>query len=52
MALWIQAKANDVAERLRDQGDPVHGSWSVDLTQEVMLWTDASSVAIGVALEV
>ena len=23
----IQAKANDVAERLRDQGDPVYGSW-------------------------
>ena len=48
----IQAKANDVAERLRDQGDPVYGSWPVDLTQEVVLWTDASSVAIGVALEV
>ena len=48
----IQAKANDVAERLRDQGDPLFGSWPVDLTQEVVLWTDASSVAIGVALEV
>ena len=48
----IQAKANNVAERQRDQGDPVHGSWLVDLTQEVVLWMEASSVAIGVVLEV
>ena len=33
--------------------DPVRGSWSVDAaTTECTLWCDASSIALGVALEV
>ena len=34
------------------QEDPVHGLWHVDPNGVVSVWTDASSVGIGVVLEV
>ena len=41
----------EVTERVR-QSDPVRGRWDVCGDDEAHLWVDASSVAIGVALEV
>ena len=37
---------------LREQGDPERGAWPVDLQQPAMLWANASSLAIGVMLEI
>jgi hypothetical protein len=47
-----QTKVNDVVANLRNQGDPVCGVWPVDCQQAAVLWADASSLAIGVALEI
>ncbi|XP_047141522.1 uncharacterized protein LOC124816390 [Hydra vulgaris] len=38
-------------ERLTKEG-PVHGSWNVKNTSEATVWCDASSLAIGIVLEV
>lgn len=45
-------KLKDVATRIREEGDPVWGAWPVDPYSPVTVWADASSVAIGVALEI
>lgn len=47
-----QSKVNDVVAMLRERGDPVRGQWAVDCTQPAVLWSDASSLAIGVALQI
>nr|XP_004207675.2 uncharacterized protein LOC101237757 [Hydra vulgaris] len=38
-------------ERLTKE-DPVHGSWNVKNTSEATVWRDASSLAVGIVLEV
>ena len=48
----IRSKVNDVVALLHEQGDLARGSWPVDLRQPAVLWADASSLAIGVALEI
>jgi transposase InsO family protein len=45
-------KANEMDSKLRDEGDPVRGYWPVDLTQPAVMWVDASSLAMGVVLEI
>ena len=52
VSVGIRAKVDDMVRILRDQGDPVNGSWPVDLKQPAILWADASSLALGVALEI
>ena len=47
-----RAKVEDVVAKLQAQGDPARGSWPVNLQQPAVLWADASSVGIGVALEI
>ncbi|MCH9662250.1 MAG: retroviral-like aspartic protease family protein, partial [Gammaproteobacteria bacterium] len=46
------SKVQDVAKRLKLDGDPARGQWCVCSNGEAVLWVDASSLAIGVALEV
>ena len=46
----IFSKVSDIMAKLRDEGDPVKGVWPVDLQQSAVLWTDASSIAMGVML--
>ena len=48
----IREKVDDVVAMLRDQGDPVKGTWLVDTKQPATLWADASSLALGVTLEI
>ena len=42
---------SEVVERVK-KSDPVHGRWDVRPSAEAHIWVDASSIAIGVALEV
>ena len=46
------AKVKEISSMLRHQGDPVGGLWPVDTRQPVVLWADASSLAVGVALQI
>ena len=46
------AKAADLLVLLCDKGDPAHRFWAVDPRQRAILWADASSLALGIALEV
>ena len=48
----IRSKVQDVAEKLQAEGDPVCGHWPVDRQQPAVLWDDASSLAMGVSLEI
>jgi len=43
---------DDLFEKLEKEGDPAKGQWSVACTPKIVLWTDASQIAMGVALEV
>jgi len=43
---------NDALELLKTQGDPVRGVWQVDAKSPMTIWADASSIAIGVSLEI
>ena len=43
---------NDIVTMLQDREDPATGLRPVDLQQPAILWTDASRLAIGVALEI
>lgn len=47
-----RVKVDDVSSMLRDLGDPVRGSWVVDPQELAVLWTDASSLAMGAALQI
>ena len=49
---WTRAKVKDVTAMLLHQGDSVHGSWPVDKWQPAVLWADASSLAVSVALQI
>ena len=42
----------DVQRQIAEQGDPVKGHWLVDPTAPVTVWADASSLALGVVLEI
>ena len=48
----VMSKLQDVNNKLINEGDPVGGQWPVDIRQQVVLWDDASLIALGVALEV
>ncbi len=48
----VMQKVRDVEKRLHESGDPAHGNWLVDPKGKVTVWTDASNLALGVALEV
>lgn len=43
---------HDAAEMLSTQGDPVKGRWLVSPDAPINVWVDASSLAVGVALEI
>ena len=47
----VRALLSEVVERVK-KSDPVHGRWDVNSSAEAHIWVDASSIAIGVALEV
>lgn len=42
----------DINGRLQGNGDPVCGHWLVDKVAPVTIWADASSLAVGVCIEV
>lgn len=45
-------KVRQVEKRLRHEGDPVRGKWPVQRGSPVTIWADASSLAIGVRLQI
>ena len=45
-------KLRQVEKRMRDEGDPVRGKWPVHRESPITIWADASSLAIGVRLEI
>ena len=47
----VRAYLSEVMERVK-KCDPVRGRWDVSPSAEAHVWVDASSIAIGVALEV
>ena len=47
-----QALVEALSERLADEGDPVGGGWVVKAKAPMKVWVDASSLALGVVLEV
>ena len=47
----ICQKTEEIMGRIRSR-DPVHGKWDVPRTEAGAVWCDASSIAIGVAVEV
>ena len=55
---WDEIVPTHLVERLQEvdvrlrQNDPAHGSWLVDDKAPLVIWADASSLAVGVALEV
>ena len=48
----IMVRVQGMFERLSDCGDPVRGHWLVDTDSPITVWADASSIALGVALEI
>ena len=46
------SKLIDLNERLLATGDPAKGSWPVDPGGQVKVWTDASNIAYGAAIDV
>jgi hypothetical protein len=46
----IIEKVNEICQRLRMDGDPATGKWVVNCNNNVVIWTDASSIAMGVLL--
>ena len=47
-----RTKVFDIAQRLKSGDDPVKGSWLVPTNGTTVVWTDASNIALGVALSV
>ena len=45
-------KVMDVVNRLHKEGDPVYGHWQVDMSSQLAVWVDASSLAMGAAIEI
>ena len=45
-------KVQDAAELIKISGDPAKGKWLVDPEAPINVWVDASSLAVGVMLEV
>ena len=45
-------RLRDAAELLKNWGDPAKGDWLVDSEASINVWVDASSIAVGVVLEV
>jgi len=41
---------DETMEMIRERGDPAKGGWLVNPSGEVTVWTDASSIALGVIL--
>lgn len=55
---WDECVSDTVADILRDvdkrlrENDPVRGEWLVDMEAPMIIWADASNLAVGAALEV
>lgn len=47
-----KAKVFEISDRLRCGDDPVKGAWLVPIDGRAVVWTDASNIAIGVAVTV
>ena len=45
-------RLRDAAELLKNWGDPAKGDWLVNSEASINVWVDASSIAVGVVLEV
>ena len=45
-------RLRDAAELLKNWGDTAKGDWLVDFEASINVWVDASSIAVGVVLEV
>ena len=48
----IKTCLREIEIRLKTEGDPAKGNWCVNPPSSMNVWTDASSMAIGVLLEV
>jgi len=48
----IMLKMSEITQRLQSNGDPCKGKWLINPQGEVVVWTDASSIALGVAVTV
>ncbi|XP_067928898.1 uncharacterized protein [Watersipora subatra] len=51
LPFYVTSLVEDLAQRL-DNHDPVKGTWSVMCDKEAVIWCDASSTAIGCALQI
>lgn len=47
-----QTKVVEVQDQLKTLGDPCKGKWIVNKNGKVVVWTDASSLALGIAFEI
>lgn len=47
----VRRKTEEMIDKIRSS-DPVRGKWGVPLTETGAVWCDASSIAIGVAVEI
>ena len=48
----VMSKVHHIDHRITAEGDPAHGKWVVDSEAPITVWTDASSIALGVALQI
>ena len=42
----------EIWKKLKYEGDPAKGQWTVNANSPINIWVDASSIALGVALEI
>lgn len=47
----VRRKTQEIIDKVRDD-DPVRGKWEVPITEKGAVWCDASSIAVGVAVEI
>ena len=48
----VMEKMREIFRRIESCGDPVRGKWPVRKDSPITVWTDASNLAIGVALQI
>jgi transposase InsO family protein/ribonuclease HI len=48
----VLSKLHHIEQRIATDGDPARGQWDVNQEAPMTVWTDASSLALGVALQV
>jgi ribonuclease HI len=52
VSAYTMSRLRDAAAMIQTQGDPVKGRWLVNPDAHINIWVDASSIALGVALEI